>query len=143
MGTLGIAFFAATDYVTALIPSVFGVMIAGFGIGSMAYPKVSSKSIQMSYFISSVAVTIGLTTAMFGSWVTTTSLIEQLMMTAIGGGHLFAGYSTYTRTTEENPTEGTLSSVRDNIAVASKSVKELYTPEEKIIPAAVFALVTD
>ena len=144
MGTLGVAFFAATDYVTALFPLVLGVIIAGFGAGAITNPEIGSKSMQMSYFASSIAVTIGLSTALFGSWTTTTSLIEQVMMAVIGGGHLFVGYTAYTSEKGDNSTEDTSSLGRENITGTSRPVSEAWsTPEERIIPATVFALVTD
>tara|TARA_B100000965_G_scaffold89662_2_gene72872 strand:- start:11235 stop:11732 length:498 start_codon:yes stop_codon:yes gene_type:complete len=144
MGTLGVAFFAATDYVTALIPLVFGVIIAGFGAAAITNPEIGSKSIQMSYFASSIALTVGLSTALFGSWTTTTSLIEQVMMAVIGGGHLFAGYTAHLRLKGDKTTKDIPYLGRKNTAGAYRSISEAWsTPEEKIIPATVFALVTD
>ena len=146
MGTLGIAFFAATDYVTALFPLVFGVVIAGFGAMAISNPKSGSKAMQISFFASAVSVMVGLSTALSGSWVTTTSLIEQVMMTLIGAGHLASGYAAQLQVQATKKESGTSELALGEI----NPVKELVTaaesspaPEEKIIPATVFALVTD
>ena len=49
MGTLGIGFFAATGYVTALFPLLFGVIIAGDGGLSIGRPSLNAVSMHVEF----------------------------------------------------------------------------------------------
>lgn len=146
LGTLGIAFFVTTEYVTALFPLLFGVLIAGAGGVSIARPSVNAVSMHFAFLISSISVVLGLSTALTGSWVTTTSLIEQVMMSVIGVGHISAGYGAYLygRPSSESEVQtcGT-SAVTDKKPEPVRISDIIGSPEERITPAAVFALVTD
>lgn len=146
LATLGIAFFAATDYVTALFPLLFGAFIAGAGGVSIARPSMNAASMHFAFLMSSISVLLGLGTALTGSWVTTTSLIEQVMMSVIGAGHIAAGYGAYLygkpSSDSEVQTCGTSPVVNTN-PEPTRISDIIGTPEERITPAAVFAIVTD
>ncbi|MEC7531972.1 MAG: hypothetical protein VX557_00710 [Candidatus Thermoplasmatota archaeon] len=146
LGTLGIAFFAATDYVTALFPLLFGVFIAGAGGISIARPSTNAVSMHFAFLMSSISVLLGLGTALTGSWVTTTSLIEQVMMSVIGAGHISAGYGAYLYGRPSSESEGQTCGTSASLDSNPEPVKIsdiIGTPEERITPAAAFALVTD
>ena len=51
MGTLGIAFFAATDYVTALFPLLFGVILAGSGGISIVRPSLNAATMHIAFMV--------------------------------------------------------------------------------------------
>ena len=146
MGTLGIAFFAATDYVTALFPLLFGVILAGSGGISIVRPSLNAATMHIAFMVSSISVLLGLGTALTGSWVTTTSLIEQVMMAAIGAGHVTAGYGAYLhgKPTSEGDVQTCGISDMDDSPAEIRTISDILgTPEERITPAAVFAIVTD
>ena len=146
MGTLGIGFFAATGYVTALIPLLFGVIIAGAGGLSIGRPSLNAVSMHIAFFVSTVSALLGLITALTGSWVTTTSLIEQVLMSAIGGGHVVAGYGAYTFGQASTDSAGQVcgkSDVEISRSPASSVIKSISYPDERILPAASFMIVTD
>ena len=146
MSTLGIAFFATTGYVTALFPLLFGVLIAGAGGASLAKPSLNALSMHLAFLVSSISVLLGMITALTGSWVTTTSLIEQLMMSVIGAGHVAAGYGAYLHgkpTTEDDVQICGKSNAEEQEADSLSISDILGTPEERITPASVFAMVSD
>ena len=146
MGSLGVGFFAATGYITALFPLLFGAVLVGSGGLSIARPSTNALTMHIAFFVSSISVILGLTTALTGSWVTTTSLIEQVLMSAIGASHMIAGYGAYTfgnpssegdaQTCGKSDTEISDTTVRSVI-------RGIGTPDERIVPAASFMIVTD
>ena len=146
MGSLGVGFFAATGYITALFPLLFGAVLVGSGGLSIARPSTNALTMHIAFFVSSISVILGLTTALTGSWVTTTSLIEQVLMSAIGASHMIAGYGAYTfgnpssegdaQTCGKSDTEISETTVRSVI-------RGIGTPDERIVPAASFMIVTD
>ena len=146
MGSLGVGFFAATGYITALFPLLFGVILVGSGGLSIARPTMNALTMHIAFFVSFVSVILGLTTAITGSWVTTTSLIEQVLMSTIGASHVIAGYGAYTY---GRPSTESASQVcgKSDAEIADASVlsviKGMGTPDERIIPAASFMIVTD
>ena len=146
MGSLGVGFFAATGYITALFPLLFGVILVGSGGLSIAKPSTNALTMHIAFFVSTVSVILGLTTALTGSWVTTTSLIEQIMMSAIGASHMIAGYGAYTfgkpSTEDAAQTCGKSDSEISNTTVRSV-IKGIGSPDERIVPAASFMIVTD
>ena len=146
MGSLGVGFFAATGYITALFPLLFGVILVGSGGLSIAKPSTNALTMHIAFFVSTVSVILGLTTALTGSWVTTTSLIEQIMMSAIGASHMIAGYGAYTfgkpSTEDAAQTCGKSDSEISNTTVRSV-IKGIGSPDERIVPAAAFMIVTD
>ena len=146
MSTLGIAFFATTGYVTALFPLLFGVLIAGAGGASLAKPSLNALSMHLAFLVSSISVLLGMITALTGSWVTTTSLIEQLMMSAIGAGHVAAGYGAYLygKPAIEDDVQTCGKSNAEELETDPLSISDILgTPEERITPASVFAMVSD
>ena len=146
MGSLGVGFFAATGYITALFPLLFGVILVGSGGLSIAKPSTNALTMHIAFFVSSLSVILGLTTALTGSWVTTTSLIEQISMSAIGASHMIAGYGAYTfgkpSTEDAIQTCGKSDAEISNTTVRSV-IKGMGSPDERIVPAASFMLVTD
>ena len=146
MGSLGVGFFAATGYITALFPLLFGVILVGSGGLSIAKPSTNALTMHIAFFVSTVSVILGLTTALTGSWVTTTSLIEQILMSAIGASHMIAGYGAYTfgkpSTEDAAQTCGKSDSEISNTTVRSV-IKGIGSPDERIVPAASFMIVTD
>ena len=146
MGSLGVGFFAATGYITALFPLLFGVILVGSGGLSIARPAVNALAMHIAFFVSSISVILGLATAVTGSWVTTTSLIEQVLMSVIGASHVIAGYGAYTY---GRPSAKSASQVcgKSDAEISDASVisviKGIGSPDERIIPAASFMLVTD
>ena len=146
MGTLGIGFFAATGYITALIPLLFGFIIAGAGGLSIWRPSLNAMSMHIAFFVSTVSALLGLITALTGSWVTTTSLIEQILMSAIGGGHVVAGYGAYSfgqASTDSADLACGKSDVETSGSPARSAIKSISYPDERILPAASFMIVTD
>ena len=95
MATLGLGFYGFTDYLTALIPTLFGTMMMIAGAVSITRPDLNALSMHLAMLASLVAATLGLTTALFGTWTTTTSLVEQIMMSAIASTHLYACVASY------------------------------------------------
>ena len=146
MSTLGIAFFVTTGYVTALFPLLFGVLIAGAGGASLAKPSLNALWMHLAFLVSSISVLLGMITALTGSWVTTTSLIEQLMMSVIGAGHVAAGYGAYLygKPTTEGDVQTCGKSNAEELETEPLSISDILgTPEERITPASVFAMVSD
>ena len=146
MSSLGVGFFVATEYITALFPLLFGVILVGSGGLSIARPATNALTMHIAFLFSSISVILGLTTALTGSWVTTTSLIEQVLMSAIGGFHVIAGYGAYAygkaSTESESQVCGKTDSEISDTSVRSV-IRGIGTPDERIVPAASFMLVTD
>ena len=146
MGSLGVGFFAATGYITALFPLLFGAILVGSGGLSIARPTMNALTMHIAFFVSSVSVILGLATAVTGSWVTTTSLIEQVLMSTIGASHVIAGYGAYTY---GRPSTESASQVcgKSDAGISDTSVRSVIkgigSPDERIVPAASFMIVTD
>jgi uncharacterized membrane protein HdeD (DUF308 family) len=90
MTLLGLGFFVHTDYLTALFPTLFGLLLISAGIVSVVKPNLNALSMHVAVITSLVTTILGLATALFGTWTTTTSLIEQLLMSSIATAHLSA-----------------------------------------------------
>ena len=95
MTCLGLGFFIHTDYLTALFPTIFGLLLISAGIASIVRPDLNALSMHIAVLTSLLSAIIGLATAMFGTWTTTTSLVEQLMMSSIATAHLSACIASY------------------------------------------------
>ena len=146
MASLGVGFFAATGYITALFPLLFGAILVASGGLSIARPSMNALTMHIAFFVSSVSVILGLITALTGSWVTTTSLVEQVMMSAIGASHMIAGYGAYTF--GKPSTEGASQTCGESDAEISDTsvqsvIRGIGSPDERILPAASFMIVTD
>tara|TARA_B100000575_G_scaffold62974_1_gene48068 strand:- start:484 stop:954 length:471 start_codon:yes stop_codon:yes gene_type:complete len=120
MATLGLVFYGFTDYLTALIPTLFGAMMMIAGAISITRPDLNAMSMHLAMLASLVAVTLGITTALFGTWTTTTSLVEQVMMSAIAGAHLYACVDSYYHGKAKFPGDTQTCGV-DKQAIASKA----------------------
>ena len=146
MSILGISFFVGTNYLTALFPLLFGILMAGAGAISIARPSQNALAMHIAFFVSSISVILGVATAVAGSWVTITSLIEQLMMSTIGAGHVFAGYSAY-RFGKPNSKTDSQTCGKSEVVLSEKgnlSISDILgTPEERINPTGVFTMIVE
>ena len=88
MSIVGLTFFGFTDYLTALFPSLFGVILVASGTVSIYRPEYNAISMHFAVLASFLSALLGLSTAIFGSWTTTVSLIEQLLISSLGAAHL-------------------------------------------------------
>lgn len=95
MSFLGVGFFVYTDYLTALFPTLFGVIFILTGGLSTIKPNLNALSMHIAVLASVVSTALGIITAMLGNWTTTTSLIEQLLMSSITGIHLYTCIASY------------------------------------------------
>ena len=95
MATLGLGFYGFTDYLTALFPTLFGIILMMAGAVSVSRPELNALAMHFAVLASLVAAILGFTTALFGTWTTTTSLIEQMLMSAIATTHLYACVASY------------------------------------------------
>ena len=119
MATLGLGFYGFTDYLTALFPALFGIILMIAGAVSVARPELNALSMHFAVLASLVSATLGLTTALFGTWTTTTSLIQQMSMSAIASAHLCACVASYYYGKDKFPGDAQTCGVSD-LAVASK-----------------------
>ena len=88
MSIIGLTFFGFTDYLTALFPSLFGIILVASGTVSIYRPEYNALSMHFAVSASFLSALLGFSTAIFGSWTTTVSLIEQLMMGSLATAHL-------------------------------------------------------
>ena len=95
MAILGLGFYGFTDYLTALIPALFGIVLMSAGAISVTRPEQNALSMHFAVLASLVSATLGFTTALFGTWTTTISLVEQMSMSAIASAHLYACLASY------------------------------------------------
>lgn len=95
MATLGLSFYGFTDYLTALFPTLFGIVLIVAGAVSVSRPELNALAMHSAVLASLVSAVLGFTTALFGTWTTTTSLIEQVLMSAIASAHLCACVASY------------------------------------------------
>ena len=95
MATLGLSFYGFTDYLTALFPTLFGIVLIVAGAVSVSRPELNALAMHLAVLASLVSAVLGFTTALFGTWTTTTSLIEQVLMSAIASAHLCACLASY------------------------------------------------
>lgn len=87
MFALGVAFFVATQFITALFPVLFGAFL--FGMNKLASnPSRETQAITLAAACSFAAVMLGITSAVLGTWTTFTSLVEQIAMAIIAAAHL-------------------------------------------------------
>ena len=92
---LGLVFFVHTDYLTALFPTLFGGLLLFAGVVSVRRPELNALSMHIAVVASLVSTTLGLTSALFGTWTPTTTLVEQLLKYPITGSHLYACIAAY------------------------------------------------
>ncbi len=90
MALLGLGFFVHTGYLTALFPTLFGALLLFAGGISEMRPNLNALTMHIAILTSLVSSVLGLTSALFGTWTTTISLIEQLLMSIISTVHLCA-----------------------------------------------------
>ena len=95
MATLGLGFYGFTDYLTALFPTLFGIILMIAGAVSVSRPELNALAMHFAVLASLVSAVLGFATALFGTWTTTTSLIEQMLMSAIASAHLYACVASY------------------------------------------------
>ena len=119
MATLGLGFYGFTDYLTALFPTLFGIILMIAGAVSVSRPELNALAMHFAVLASLVSAVLGFTTALFGTWTTTTSLIEQMLMSAIASAHLSACVASYYYGKAKAPGDAQTCGVND-LAVASK-----------------------
>lgn len=95
MTLLGLGFFFYTEYLTALFPTLFGIIFMATGTLSIIKPNLNALSMHIAVLASLVSTALGIMTALFGTWTTTTSLMEQLLMSSISWTHLCACVTSY------------------------------------------------
>ena len=95
MATLGLSFYVFTDYLTALFPTFFGTILMIAGAVSVSRPGLKALSMHLAVPTSLISAILGFTSALFGTWTTTTSLIEQMLMSAVASAHLCACVASY------------------------------------------------
>ena len=95
MATLGLGFYGFTDYLTALFPTLFGIILMIAGAVSVSRPELNALAMHFAVLASLVSAVLGFATALFGTWTTTTSLIEQMLMSAIASAHQSACVASY------------------------------------------------
>mgnify|MGYP001201418629 FL=1 len=95
MATLGLSFYVFTDYLTALFPTFFGTILMIAGAVSVSRPGLKALSMHLAVLTSLISAILGFTSALFGTWTTTTSLIEQMLMSAVASAHLCACVASY------------------------------------------------
>ena len=95
MAALGLSFYGFTDYLTALFPTLFGIILIIAGAISVSRPELNALAMHLAVLASLISAIRGFTTALFGTWTTTTSLIEQMLMSAIASAHLYACVASY------------------------------------------------
>tara|TARA_B100001142_G_scaffold75866_1_gene76642 strand:+ start:3842 stop:4312 length:471 start_codon:yes stop_codon:yes gene_type:complete len=95
MTLLGLGFFFYTEYLTALFPTLFGVIFMATGTLSIIKPNLNALSMHIAVLASLVSTALGIMTVLFGTWTTTTSLMEQLLMSSISWTHLCACVTSY------------------------------------------------
>ena len=88
MSMLGMVFFGLTDYITALFPVLFGVILVASAGVSIRKPEKNALVMHIAVLTSVLCSILGISTALFGTWTTVTSLIEQLLMSGIALVHL-------------------------------------------------------
>jgi hypothetical protein len=92
---LGVGFFVYTNYLTALFPTLFGIIFIFTGGLSIIKPNLNALSMHIAVLASVISTALGIMTALLGNWTTTTSLIEQLLMSSITGTHLYICIASY------------------------------------------------
>lgn len=95
MTLLGLGFFFYTEYLTALFPTLFGIIFMATGTLSIIKPNLNALSMHIAVLASLVSTALGIMTVLFGTWTTTTSLMEQLLMSSISWTHLCACVTSY------------------------------------------------
>ena len=95
MTLLGLGFFFYTEYLTALFPTLFGGIFMATGTLSIIKPNLNALSMHIAVLASLVSTALGIMTVLFGTWTTTTSLMEQLLMSSISWTHLCACVTSY------------------------------------------------
>ena len=61
----------------------------------MIKPNLNALSMHIAVLASVISTALGIMTALLGNWTTTTSLIEQLLMSSITGTHLYICIASY------------------------------------------------
>ena len=95
MATLGLGFYGFTDYLTALFPTLFGIILMIAGAVSVSRPELNALAMHFAVLASLVSAVLGFATALFGTWPPTTALIAQMLMSAIASAHLSACVASY------------------------------------------------
>ena len=120
MATLGLSFYGFTDYLTALFPTFFGIILMTAGAVSVSRPGLNALAMHLAVLTSLISAILGFTTALFGTWTTTTSLIEQMLMSAIASAHVCVCAASYYHGKAKFPGDAQTCGIDDHI-VANKA----------------------
>ena len=120
MATLGLSFYVFTDYLTALFPTFFGTILMIAGAVSVSRPGLKALSMHLAVLTSLISAILGFTSALFGTWTTTTSLIEQMLMSAIASAHVCVCAASYYHGKAKFPGDAQTCGVNDRV-VANKA----------------------
>ena len=120
MATLGLSFYVFTDYLTALFPTLFGTILMIAGAVSVSRPGLKALSMHLAVLTSLISAILGFTSALFGTWTTTTSLIEQMLMSAIASAHVSVCAASYYHGKAKFPGDAQTCGVNDRV-VANKA----------------------
>ena len=120
MATLGLSFYGFTDYVTALFPTFFGIILMIAGAVSVSRPGLNALAMHLAVLASLISALLGFSSALFGTWTTTTSLIEQMLMSAIASAHVSVCAASYYHGKAKFPGDAQTCGVNDRV-VANKA----------------------
>lgn len=96
MITLGSVFWIITGYVTALFPSLFGILLLLSSIGSSMRPEKNALYMHIAVLCSLSALILGSTTMLMNpEWSSSAAFIEQTVMTVLGGTHFAASIASF------------------------------------------------
>ena len=96
MITLGAVFWILTGFVTALFPSLFGILMLISSIGSKMRPEKNALYMHIAVLCSLSALILGsATTLMNPDWSSSVAFIEQTVMAILGGTHFAASVASF------------------------------------------------
>ena len=103
MITLGSVFWIITGYVTALFPSLFGILLLLSSIGSSMRPEKNALYMHIAVLCSLSALILGSTTMLMNpEWSSSAAFIEQTVMTVLGGTHFAASIASFRHGAPDN-----------------------------------------
>ena len=96
MITLGAVFWIITGFVTALFPSLFGILMLLSSIGSSMRPEKNALYMHIAVLCSLSALILGSVTLLLNpEWSSSAAFIEQTVMTVLGGTHFAASIASF------------------------------------------------
>ena len=96
MFALGVVFWITTGFVTALFPSLFGILMLLSSVGSSMKPEKNALYMHISVLCSLFALILGSVTMLMNpEWSSSAAFIEQTVMAILGGTHLAASIASF------------------------------------------------